>query len=143
MNQSVQPFLDHFTGEDGEFIWKDEWGGGSPDDYYEPFFNWPLVYLMGGADHLLTLAERQWEAVTRQLTRMGTVHKEYGLREDQMHQSESDILFYHLSLANPAGPGRYPGHSRLADASASRRPGTCQHVAQGVLAAFVLPLPGA
>ena len=44
MDQSVQPFLDHFTREDGEFIWQDEWGGGSPDDYYEPFFNWPLVY---------------------------------------------------------------------------------------------------
>ena len=70
MNQSVQPFLDHFTREDGEFIWKDEWGGGSPDDYYEPFFNWPLVYLMGGGDHLLTLADRQWEAVTKQLTRL-------------------------------------------------------------------------
>ena len=60
MNQSVQPFLDHFTQEDGEFIWEDEWGGGSPDDFDEPFFNWPLVYLMGGKDDLLTLAERQW-----------------------------------------------------------------------------------
>ena len=50
MDQSVQPFLDHFTREDGEFIWQDEWGGGSPDDYNEPIFNWPLVYLMGGGD---------------------------------------------------------------------------------------------
>ncbi len=32
---------------------------------------------------------------------MGTVSKEYGIREDQMHQSESDILFYHLCLADP------------------------------------------
>ena len=101
MNQSVQPFLDHFTREDGGFIWEDEWGGGSPDDFYEPFFNWPLVYLMGGKDDLLTLAERQWEAVTKQLTRLGTVHKEYGIREDQMHQSESDVFFYHLCLAAP------------------------------------------
>ena len=98
---SVHPFLQHFTRDDGEFIWNDEWGGGSPDDYYEPFFNWPLVYLMGGGDHLLRLADRQWEAVTGQLTRMGTVSKEYGIREDQMHQSESDILFYHLCLADP------------------------------------------
>ena len=37
LDQSVQPFLDHFTREDGEFIWQDEWGGGSPDDFYEPF----------------------------------------------------------------------------------------------------------
>jgi hypothetical protein len=31
MNQSVYPFLDHFTRDDGEFIWKDRvkvfWGG--------------------------------------------------------------------------------------------------------------------
>ncbi|MBQ43669.1 MAG: hypothetical protein CME15_14560 [Gemmatimonadetes bacterium] len=114
MNQSVQPFLDHFTREDGEFIWKDEWGGGSPDDYYEPFFNWPLVYLIGGADHMLALAERQWEAVTRQLTRLGTIHKEYGIREDQMHQSESDIFFYHLCLANPTGSKRRERARRFA-----------------------------
>ena len=114
MDQSVQPFLDHFTREDGEFIWQDEWGGGSPDDYYEPFFNWPLVYLMGGGEHLLSLAERQWEAVTKQLTRLGTSHKEYGIREDQMHQSESDVFFYHLSLANAEHPKRRERARRFA-----------------------------
>ena len=106
MDQSVYPFLEHFTREDGEFIWKDEWGGGSPDDFYEPFFNWPLVYVMGGGEHLLKLADRQWEAVTKQLTRLGTSYKEYGIREDQMHQSEGDVLFYHLCLADPEGPNR-------------------------------------
>ena len=106
MDQSTGPFLEHFTRSDGEFIWDDAWGGGSPDDFYEPFFNWPLVYLMGGADHLLALASHQWEVVTKQLTRLGTVYKEYGIREDQMHQSESDILFFHLCLADPEGPGR-------------------------------------
>ena len=100
INQSVYPYLEHFTEENGEFIWNDEWGGHSPDDYFEPFFNWPLVYLMGGGEHLLTLAERQFEAVTKQLMRLGSYHKEYGFREDQMHQSESDVLFYHLCLAN-------------------------------------------
>ena len=74
----VHPFLAHFTRDDGKFIWNDK-----------------------GGDDLLRLADRQWEAVTGQLTRMGTVSKEYGIREDQMHQSESDILFYHLRLADP------------------------------------------
>ena len=100
----VHSYLDHFTREEGEFIWEDEWGGGSPDDYFEPYFNWPLVYAMGGEEHLLSLAERQFEAVTRQLTRLGSYHKEYGFREDQMHQSEADVLFYHLCLANPRRP---------------------------------------
>jgi hypothetical protein len=105
MDASVQPFLDHFThtqGERaGEYIWDDAWGGGSPDDYFEPYFNWPLVYLMGGGDHLLSLAKRQFEAVTRQLMRLGSYHKEYGFKEDQMHQSEADVFFYHLCLADP------------------------------------------
>ena len=99
----VEPYLEHFTRADGEFIWDDAWGGGSPDDYFEPFFNWPLVYLMGGGDHLLSLAERQYEAVIGQLMRLGSYHKEYGFHEDQMHQSEADVLFYHLCLARPGG----------------------------------------
>ena len=114
MNQSVDPFLSHFTREDGEFIWEDEWGGGSPDDFYEPFFNWPLVYLIGGGDHLLTLANRQWEAITKQLTRLGTVYKEYGIKEDQMHQSESDVFFYHLCLADPNAAKRRQRAQRFA-----------------------------
>ena len=102
MDQSVYPFLDHFTGDNDEFIWKDEWGGGSPDDFLEPFSNWPLVYLMGGGKHLLELANHHWEAEIKHLTRLGTYHKEYGFKEDQMHQAEADVCFYHLCLANPA-----------------------------------------
>ncbi len=114
IDQSVQPYLDHFTRENGEFIWQDEWGGGSPDDYFEPFFNWPLVYLMGGGKHLLSLAERQFEAVTGQLMRLGSYHKEYGFREDQMHQSEADVFFYHLCLADPDAPRRLERARRFA-----------------------------
>ena len=110
----MQPFLDHFTREDGEFIWQDEWGGGSPDDFYEPFFNWPLVYLMGGDEHLLHLADRQWEAITRQLTRLGSVSKEYGICEDQMHQAESDVCFYNLCLAHPNATRRVERACRFA-----------------------------
>ena len=57
MDDVVEPYLAHFTRENGEFIWDDAWGGGSPDDFFEPFFNWPLVYLMGGGDHLLYLCQ--------------------------------------------------------------------------------------
>lgn len=114
MEQSVYPFLDRYTREDGEFVWKDEWGGGSCDDFYEPFFNWSLVYAMGGGDHLLELADRQWAAITRQLTRLGAVSKEYAIADDQFHQSESDIFFYYLCLANPDGPQRRERARRFA-----------------------------
>ena len=100
MEESVYPFLDRYTRLDGEFIYDDCWGGGE-DDFYEPYFNWPLLYLMGGGDHLVELSHRGWEAVTRQLTRRGQAHKEYALAQDQFHQSESDVSFFHLCLADP------------------------------------------
>ena len=100
MEQSVHPFIDRYVRPNGEFIWDDVWGGGSPDDYYEPYFNWPLLYLMGGGEHLIELAHRGWEGVTRQLTRCGTVHNEYHRGEDVFHISESDVFFYHLCLAD-------------------------------------------
>ena len=112
VERSALPFWDRYVRDDGELYWDDSFGGVSPDDYgfggsspddfYEAFFSWPLVYLMGGGDHLLEMAHLGWEGVTRLLTRCGTVHKEYARSEDQFHQSESDIFFYHLCMADPA-----------------------------------------
>ena len=103
MNQSVYPFLERYTQPDGSLIWEGNIGG-SEDDFYESFYNWPLLYLLGGGDHLLELGVRQWNAVTRQLTQAGQVHKEYARRDDQFHQAESDIYFYLLCLADPNRP---------------------------------------
>ena len=111
MERSAHPFWDRYVRDDGELHWDSfggvspddyGYGGSSPDDFYEAFCSWPLVYLMGGGDHLLEMAHRGWEGITRQLTRSGTVHKEYARCEDQFHQSESDIFFYHLCTADPA-----------------------------------------
>jgi hypothetical protein len=101
----TEPYLRHFTQENGEFIWNDSWGGGSPDDFFEPFFNWPLVYSVGAGDHLLSLAEHQYGAILGQLGRLGSYHKDYGFNEDQMHQSEADVLFYNLCLTLPENEG--------------------------------------
>ncbi len=101
LEQSSHAFWDKYVRDDGELYWDDKFGGGSPDDFYEAFFSWPLVYAMGGGDHLLEMAHRGWEGVTRLLTRCGTVHKEYARGEDQFHQAESDIFFYHLCMADP------------------------------------------
>ena len=101
MEQCTYPYWDKYCRDDGELIWDDAWGGGSPDDFYEAFFNWPLLYILGGGEDLLERAHLGWEGVTRILTRTGNVHKEYAVDEDQFHQAESDIFFYHLSLADP------------------------------------------
>ncbi|MSP13779.1 MAG: hypothetical protein EXR62_12595 [Chloroflexi bacterium] len=110
MDQAVYPFLDKYTRQDGTLIWADRIVAevtqqrDGADDFYESFYNWPLLYLLGGGDHLLPLSLRQWEATTRQLTQLGLVYKEYERGYDQFHQGESYIYFYFLCLANPANP---------------------------------------
>ncbi len=103
MDQSVHPFLEKYTRPDGTLIWADRWSNSrdGADDFYESSYNWPLYYLLGGGDHLLTQGQRQWDAITKQLTELGPVLDEYERGYDQFHQSESYIYFYFLCLADP------------------------------------------
>ena len=103
MDRSVQPFLEKYTRPDGTLIWADRWSNSrdGADDFYESSYNWPLYYLLGGGDHLLTQGQRQWDAITKQLTELGPVLDEYERGYDQFHQSESYIYFYFLCLADP------------------------------------------
>lgn len=106
MNQATAPFLARYVRDDGELLWR-EGGTGSrdgADDFYESAFNWPLFYLLGGDDHLLTEGQRLWDGITRQLTRAGMLKNEYELGYDQFHQGESYIFFYFLCLADPSNP---------------------------------------
>ena len=103
MEEAVQPFLDKYTHPDGRLIWKigDRNSRDGADDFYESFGNWPLLYLLGGGDHLLALGQRQWDATTLLVEEYGHVHKEYEIGYDQFHQSESYIYFYLLCMADP------------------------------------------
>ncbi|MGY8824184.1 MAG: hypothetical protein ACKVJG_09650 [Candidatus Latescibacterota bacterium] len=103
MEEAVHPFLEKYTHPDGRLIWKEgihESRDGA-DDFYESFYNWPLLYLLGGGDHLLELGQRQWDATTKLMEEIGHVYKEYEIGYDQFHQSESYIYFYLLCLADP------------------------------------------
>lgn len=109
MSQAIDPFLQKYTHSDGTLKWRDEHNDSyqsrdGADDFYESFYNWALLYLLGGSDDLLELAHRQWDAVTVQLTRLGLLHKEYERGYDQFHQGESYIYFYFLCLADPGNP---------------------------------------
>lgn len=109
LSASVHPYLAKYTYAGGErqheLIWGDLLNSrDGADDFYESFYNFPLLYLLGGADDLLPLGHRQWEAITRQTTRLGNVHKEYERGYDQFHQSESYIYFYLLCLADSKNP---------------------------------------
>jgi hypothetical protein len=99
-----------FTGPDGRLVYDGRLSTrDGADDFYEAFFNWPQLYLLGGADDLLPAAERHWAGVTRQLTELGLLHDEYERGYDWFHQGESLLLFYFLCMA---APGRWAGRAR-------------------------------
>ena len=96
-------FARQFTGADGRLRYGHEiTSRDGADDFYETFFNWPQLYLLGGADDLLAESERHWEGVTAQLTELGMLSGEYERGYDWFHQGESNLLLYFLCMAAPA-----------------------------------------
>lgn len=92
-----------FTGPDGRLNYQARLTSrDGVDDFYETFFNWPQLYLLGGSDDLLTASERHWEGLTRQLGELGMLQDEYERGYDWFHQGESLQLFYFLCMAAPA-----------------------------------------
>jgi len=103
LDRSVEPFLAKYNREDGSLIWRDHFPGrDGADDFYESCYNWPLLYVLGGASRLLTLGRREWDAITRQLTDLGHLRAEYERGYDWFHQGEANLYFYFLGLADPA-----------------------------------------
>jgi hypothetical protein len=103
LDRAWRRFAGDFTGPDGRLRYEGELTTrDGVDDFYETFFNWPQLYLLGGADDLLTESEHHWEGVTRQLTELGMLHDEYERGYDWFHQGESLLLLYFLCMAAPA-----------------------------------------
>ncbi|WP_457101287.1 hypothetical protein [Microbacterium sp. P5_E9] len=71
------------------------------DDFYEPFFNWPSFFALGGGHEILEAAKHHWRGVTAQLTEAGMLTDEYENGYDWFHQGESLIFFYALCAADP------------------------------------------
>jgi len=118
LSASVQPYLEKYTRFDGSLIWGGsgaQHGRDDVDDFYEAFYNWPLLYLLGGADSLLELSHRQWEAVTRQLTDLGLLEREFEKGADFFHQGEGLLYFYFLCLADPENDMLLERSQRFAD----------------------------
>ena len=103
LDRAWRRFARDFTGLDGQLNYRHTLTSrDGVDDFYETFFNWPQLYLLGGADDLLAEAERHWEGVTAQLTELGMLKDEYERGYDWFHQGESLLLLYFLTMANPA-----------------------------------------
>jgi hypothetical protein len=102
LDRAWREFVRDFTGQDGRLSYHDRLTSrDGADDFYETFFNWPQLYLLGGADDLLAQSERHWEGVTRQLTELGMLREEYERGYDWFHQGESMLLCYFLCMAAP------------------------------------------
>jgi hypothetical protein len=103
LDHAWRRFARDFTGPDGRLNYRDALTSrDGADDFYEVFFNWPQLYLLGGADDLLAKAGRHWEGVTAQLTELGMLTSEYERGYDWFHQGESLLLLYFLTMADPA-----------------------------------------
>ncbi|GAB3920897.1 hypothetical protein GCM10029976_007120 [Kribbella albertanoniae] len=102
LDHAWRRFERDFTGPDGRLNYGDGLTSrDGVDDFYETFFNWPQLYLLGGADDLLAASERHWAGVTDQLTELGMLDDDYERGYDWFHQGESLLLFYFLCMAAP------------------------------------------
>ncbi|MFC8600401.1 hypothetical protein [Isoptericola sp. NPDC057191] len=105
-------FSARYTGPDGRILH----AGGfehrdGVDDLYEPFFNWPAFYALGGSDEILAAAKHHFEGVTAQLAEAGMLTGEYENGYDWFHQGESLLFFYQLCAADP-GDERFAERAR-------------------------------
>ncbi|MFD5540583.1 hypothetical protein ACFWIJ_22895 [Streptomyces sp. NPDC127079] len=102
LDHAWRRFEDAFTGPDGRLNYHNRLTTrDGVDDFYEVFFNWPQLYLLGGADDLLPAGEKHWEGVTAQLTELDMLRDEYERGYDWFHQGESLLLLYFLCMAAP------------------------------------------
>jgi hypothetical protein len=116
LNASIAPFVKKYMHDDGTLIWRDTFPGrDGADDFYESCYNWPLLYLLGGADELLPLVIRAWDAITRQLTQLGHVVDDYERGYDWFHQGEGNLFFYFLCMADPQRPEHVERALRFAE----------------------------
>jgi hypothetical protein len=102
MDRAARFFVERYTRPDGTLIWRDRWPGmDGSDDGYESFVSFPLLYIVGGGEHVHELARKEWNAVTWQFTEYGQVYREFDAYYDWMHHGESYTYTYYLALANP------------------------------------------
>lgn len=102
IEQARRLFANRYTESDGRLRFRGRFEDrDGVDDFYEPFFNWPAFYALGGDDAVLPDAKRHWEGVTAQLTESGMLTEEYENGYDWFHQGESLLFFYGLCAADP------------------------------------------
>lgn len=101
MSEAALKYTEKYTRSGGTLIWKTE-GRASVDDLFESFYNFPLLYALGGHDELRDLSFKHWNAMARQLANdFNVLHQEFPKHADWFHISEGWLFFYFLGLADP------------------------------------------
>jgi len=111
IDDSTDIVMEKYVRPDGSIMWPPVEEGfesiDALDDAYESFHNWPLYYMLGGAEKFLKLSHFEYDAITKQFARLSSGHghpmvvDEYEQGYDWMHQSEGYLFFYLLNLADP------------------------------------------
>jgi hypothetical protein len=101
MGQAALKYHAQYVRAGGTLAWKTE-GLASLDDLPESFYNFPLLYALGGDERLKQIAFHEWSATVRQLTYDFPIyHNEFPKYGDWFHIGEGIIYFYLLGLADP------------------------------------------
>jgi len=123
MATAVDDFVADYTDENDEPFWPPEGHVGVDgfDDLLEGFYNWPLVYAMGGDESLLDNARRVYEGALRRGSDTETpfghpmVVDEFEQCRDWFHHGEANLFTYNMGLAAPADDTVVARAERFAD----------------------------
>jgi hypothetical protein len=114
MSEAALRYHKKYTRSGGTLMWKTE-GLASLDDLPESFYNFPLLYALGGDERLRELSFREWSATVRQLTYDFPIyHKEFPKYGDWFHIGEGIVYFYFLPLADPTDHETFARAKRFA-----------------------------
>jgi hypothetical protein len=105
LDRAWRRFEELYCAPDGSLVFDGRtFGRDGADDFYEPFFNWPALYRLGGAGDLLDACKRHWTGVSAQLSARGLLTGGFDNGYDWFHQGESMLFFYNLCAADPGDP---------------------------------------
>jgi len=115
-SKAVEAFAAKYMDTRGYLLHTPRWGTlDGPDDAIETYFNWTLLYALGGADSSLELYKKgleghllQYNADLRttltELARNGAYHREFITQSDWFHTGEGMRGFLLQGLADPNDP---------------------------------------
>ncbi|MEZ5393395.1 MAG: hypothetical protein R2724_11095 [Bryobacterales bacterium] len=114
-SKAADEFAAKYLDSRGYLLHTPRWGTlDGPDDAIESFFNWTLLYALGGSESLITNYDRaldghleQYKQMRTELTQLaknGAYHREFITQSDWFHTGEGMRGFLLYGLAKPDNP---------------------------------------